>query len=626
MKWSDLTLKERKQIYDAVRAENPNASYFDIKSQFDLIPEYEDGKNRSRWLSDKAYRDSISTLQNSQRFKISKEFKSPTLEELRDDSSVGGNIGNSDGLFTVLDGLEALKTTPSITSEQIENATDSQYNSRINRLEPLKQYAKVGSIIGQAALGGGAIVAGNAGNAALSSVLQGAGALWDEVEAIQAVNDGDFKSVIQNVVPIGAAGVALLKYTPKFKYTNNLVIDAAENIGPIWDFSVNPIIESTKDGKAPAYEDGGKKIVPPRELGLTPGTPEYYKRQQQISGKANSIQPEVYVTSAGYIKDAIDFGEDVYQGNYGQAMIDVALNALPWGSSKIAKRAKRYLSRMGNSEVTVLNSKSSKSKVKTEADYDSEFSEVIRRERNIKKYNDEISRSIETAVYPDEETLKWLQFTDNMYGTNYQKAYKELAARDMTNRSKYIKYSELPDGIQGKTIGKNIDPNIGPTIGNYQIQLDPQQYVPGTGSHELSHVVDQLAGDVIKNRYLNFLADSDNIMSVPELEKKGIRIPPKIQFYLSDPQEAKAHMIQLKHAMLNSGKINNWSQKVTQQELEDFLFDPLNTQLTGSMNKLQYKMYRNKSRFLDRFNRVNPLAIGAPIGLAATNNKDKQSN
>lgn len=725
MKWSELTLKERKQIYDTVRAENPNASYFDIKSQFDSIPEYEDGimltntdkgyvdwksklasnlknetygydlygayksgaqqqleddgyyhlptrdpktnkilkypshktfwlgitedikqgyypqvkdgrtytvpvyedgKNRSRWLSDKAYRDSISTLQNSQRFKISKEFKSPTLEELRDDSSVGGNIGNSDGLFTVLDGLEALKTTPSITSEQIENATDSQYNSRINRLEPLKQYAKVGSIIGQAALGGGAIVARNAGNAALSSVLQGAGALWDGVEAIQAVNDGDFKSVIQNVVPIGAAGVASLKYAPKFKYTNNLVIDAAENIGPIWDLSVNPIIESTKDGKAPAYEDGGKKIVPPKELGLTPGTPEYYKRQQQISGKANSIQPEVYVTSAGYIKDAIDFGEYVYQGNYGQAMIDVALNALPWGSSKIAKRAKRYLSRMGNSEVTVLNSKSSKSKVKTEADYDSEFSEVIRRERNIKKYNDEISRSIETAVYPDEETLKWLQFTDNMYGTNYQKAYKELAARDMTNRSKYIKYSELPDGIQGKTIGKNIDPNIGPTIGNYQIQLDPQQYVPGTGSHELSHVVDRLAGDVIKNRYLNFLADSDNIMSVPELEKKGIRIPPKIQFYLSDPQEAKAHMIQLKHAMLNSGKINNWSQKVTQQELEDFLFDPLNTQLTGSMNKLQYKMYRNKSRFLDRFNRVNPLAIGAPIGLAATNNKDKQSN
>lgn len=46
----------------------------------------------------------------------------------------------------------------------------------------------------------------------------------------------------------------------------------------------------------PAYEDGGKKIVPPRELGLTPGTPEYYKRQQQISGKASTVQPEAYIT------------------------------------------------------------------------------------------------------------------------------------------------------------------------------------------------------------------------------------------------------------------------------------------------------------------------------------------
>lgn len=260
MKWSDLTLKERKQIYDTVRAENPNASYFDIKSQFDSIPGYEDGKGRSRWLSDKAYRDSISALQNSQRFKISKEFKSPTLDELRNDSSVGGDIDNSDGLFTVLNGLKALKTPPSITSEQIENATDSQYNSKINRLEPLKQYVKVGSILGQAALGGGAVVARNAGNAALASAFQGASALWDGAEAIQAVNDGDFKSVIQNAVPIGAAGIASLRYVPKFKYTNNLVIDAAENVGPVWDFSVNPLIEATKDKKVPTYEDGGIHI------------------------------------------------------------------------------------------------------------------------------------------------------------------------------------------------------------------------------------------------------------------------------------------------------------------------------------------------------------------------------
>lgn len=47
MKWKDLSLKERKQIYDSVRANNPDATYFDIKEQFDSIPEYEDGKAAS---------------------------------------------------------------------------------------------------------------------------------------------------------------------------------------------------------------------------------------------------------------------------------------------------------------------------------------------------------------------------------------------------------------------------------------------------------------------------------------------------------------------------------------------------------------------------------------------------
>ena len=54
----------------------------------------------------------------------------------------------------------------------------------------------------------------------------------------------------------------------------------------------------------PAYEDGGKKIMPPKELGLTPGTPEYYKRQQQISGKANGAvrnQYDLYIDKQRYI-------------------------------------------------------------------------------------------------------------------------------------------------------------------------------------------------------------------------------------------------------------------------------------------------------------------------------------
>lgn len=55
MKWKDLSLKERKQIYDSVRVNNPGATYFDIKQQFDSIPAYQDGgihikkKNRGKF-------------------------------------------------------------------------------------------------------------------------------------------------------------------------------------------------------------------------------------------------------------------------------------------------------------------------------------------------------------------------------------------------------------------------------------------------------------------------------------------------------------------------------------------------------------------------------------------------
>lgn len=86
----------------------------------------------------------------------------------------------------------------------------------------------------------------------------------------------------------------------------------------------------------PAYEDGGKKIMPPKELGLTPGTPEYYKRQQQISGKASTVQPEAYITPAGYVKDAINFVEDLSNGDYTGA----ALNIIPWGVGKTLKKFK----------------------------------------------------------------------------------------------------------------------------------------------------------------------------------------------------------------------------------------------------------------------------------------------
>lgn len=90
----------------------------------------------------------------------------------------------------------------------------------------------------------------------------------------------------------------------------------------------------------PRFEDGGKnKNVPvlPKELGLTPGTPEYLERQKRISGSANVVQPEAYITPAGYIKDAVNFIEDLGKGDYAGAAMDAVLNLIPWGVGKASK-------------------------------------------------------------------------------------------------------------------------------------------------------------------------------------------------------------------------------------------------------------------------------------------------
>lgn len=190
----------------------------------------------------------------------------------------------------------------------------------------------------------------------------------------------------------------------------------------------------------PEYEDGGKKIMPPKELGLTPGTPEYYKRQQQISGRAELVQPEAYVTPAGYIKDAITTAEELEKGNYGNAAVSTLMNAIPWGVGKGLRKIKSRVSNTLNTPIEIHSS-----------------------------------------------------------------------------------------------------------------------------------MVDEY------------------------------------------PCESKSHMLHLKRALVNEGKIHDWSSKVNQNTIEDFLFDPRNTGVVNNANKLQYNMYRNKSRFVDRINNLTPMEFITPL-------------
>ena len=86
-----------------------------------------------------------------------------------------------------------------------------------------------------------------------------------------------------------------------------------------------------------------------------------------------------------------------------------------------------------------------------------------------------------------------------------------------------------------------------------------------------------------------------------------------MQSYLLDPSESKSHMLHLKRALVNEGKIHDWSSKVNQNTIEDFLFDPRNTGVVNKANKLQYNMYRNKSRFVDRINNLTPMEFITPL-------------
>lgn len=97
----------------------------------------------------------------------------------------------------------------------------------------------------------------------------------------------------------------------------------------------------------PTYEDGKGKTIDKADLPpeYRTGTPEYFERQRKISGAVNAVQPEVYITPAGYIKDAVNFIEDLGKGDYTGAAIDAVLNLIPLRVGKTIKKIKKKVGR-----------------------------------------------------------------------------------------------------------------------------------------------------------------------------------------------------------------------------------------------------------------------------------------
>lgn len=264
----------------------------------------------------------------------------------------------------------------------------------------------------------------------------------------------------------------------------------------------------------PEYEDGKGKTINKADLPpeYRTGTPEYFERQRKISGAVNAVQPEAYITPAGYIK------------------------------------------------------------------------------------------------------------VDKAYGTNYKKAASAIAFQDMANRGKYVKHQQMYDSagnpIYGRTTGKVEQP----TIEDMTISLNPDYYLEGTANHELSHLADALVNKVhsadATNNYMEYLLDRDNIMSYNEIRQSLMDVNPNTYRYLTTPSENKAHMIQLKRGMQKEGLINNWTDPITQDKIEEYLsYRSKYANRVNPVLRTLYDIRPDKQGFINRMNNLTPIEWAAPLGL-----------
>lgn len=592
MKWKDLSLKERKQIYDSVKVNNPDATYLDIKQQFDSIPAYEDGKagytpEERAWVARR------------------------TVE-----LGMEGKPAPQDSLYTIVD------------RAKVQNKP-KKYDPTDSAIEQGKQVLSgLNKTVGTALTGASLATMGLWNAARLLNVGTGSSwRLWAAKNALTGANAGlaaDVGSFIEDPSITNAVQVGLSKVGAKdLTTTSNKIVNT---ISSGFDFD-----DLTK---VPAYQDGKGKTINKADLPpeYRTGTPEYFERQRKISGAVNAVQPEAYITPAGYIKDAVNFIEDLGKGDYAGAAMDAVLNLIPWGVGKTIKKIKKKVGRAieGTDAYTAesyaepftptITKKKKGKKVKTEADYDQEFAEVKRKYNNMQEYDKELSKITNDLFMPTDGSVETLEKVDKAYGTNYKKAASAIAFQDMANRGKYVKHQQMYDSagnpIYGRTTGK-VDQ---PTIEDMTISLNPDYYLEGTANHEISHLADALVNRVhnadATNNYMEYLLDRDNIMSYNEIRQSLMDVNPNTYRYLTTPSENKAHMIQLKRGMQKEGLINNWTDPITQDKIEEYLsYRSKYANRVNPVLRTLYDIRPDKQGFVNRMNNLTPIEWAVPLGL-----------
>lgn len=239
---------------------------------------------------------------------------------------------------------------------------------------------------------------------------------------------------------------------------------------------------------------------------------------------------------------------------------------------------------------------------------------------NAVQYEKELSKITNDLFVSNDGSIQTLEKVDKAYGTNYKKAASAIAFQDMANRGKYVKHQQMYDSagnpIYGRTTGK-VDQ---PTIEDMTISLNPDYYLEGTANHELSHLADALVNKVhsadATNNYMEYLLDRDNIMSYNEIRQSLMDVNPSTYRYLTTPSENKAHMIQLKRGMQKEGLINNWTDPITQDKIEEYLsYRSKYANRVNPVLRTLYDIRPDKQGFINRMNNLTPIEWAAPLGL-----------
>lgn len=115
---------------------------------------------------------------------------------------------------------------------------------------------------------------------------------------------------------------------------------------------------------------------------------------------------------------------------------------------------------------------------------------------------------------------------------------------------------------------------------------------------------------------MEYLLDRDNIMSYNEIRQSLMDVNPNTYRYLTTPSENKAHMIQLKRGMQKEGLINNWTDPITQDKIEEYLsYRSKYANRVNPVLRTLYDIRPDKQGFVNRMNNLTPIEWAVPLGL-----------